>query len=76
MVHKIPINNLDHNRLIMKLNNEHVKTTKEFRYELFWKKEDDFLERVRKALNSPLRVKNNLSCFLLKLKNLEESLKG
>jgi hypothetical protein len=42
----------------------------------FGKKEDDFLERVRKALNSPLRVKNNLSCFLLKLKNLEESLKG
>jgi hypothetical protein len=49
MVHKIPRNNLDHNPLIIKLNNEHVRPQKEFRYELYWKKEEEFLDRVKKA---------------------------
>jgi hypothetical protein len=49
LVHKIPRNSSDHNPLILKLNNEHVKHSKDFRYELYWKNKENLLERVKKA---------------------------
>jgi hypothetical protein len=42
MVHKIARNKYDHNPLILKLNNGHVNPLRDFRYELYWKNEEDF----------------------------------
>jgi hypothetical protein len=55
---------------------EHVKKTKDFRYELFWMKADDFLERVKKAWLCAKKGKDRLSSFILKLMSVKDSLKG
>jgi hypothetical protein len=46
MVHKIPQNKSDDNPLISKLNNEHVKLVRYFRYELYLKNEEECLDMV------------------------------
>jgi hypothetical protein len=71
VVHKIRRNYSHHNPLILKLNNDHVEPIKNFRYELFWKNEEDFLERVKKSWLQLVFGKDNLSWFLLKLKNVK-----
>ena len=76
LVHKITKNCSDHCPLILSLNNERVKPPSTFRYELFWEQEVDFLDRVKKAWLLPVRGKDALSCFIFKLKNVKNSLKG
>jgi hypothetical protein len=67
MVHKIPRNKSNHSTMIIKLNNDNVKPTKDFRSELLWKNEDDILDRVMKAWLHPVIGKDKLSCFLVKI---------
>jgi hypothetical protein len=76
MVHKIPRNDSDHNSLVIKLNNEHAKPIKNLIYELFWRNEEDFLKRVKVAWEKLVFGKDRLSVFLLRLKNVKNSLKG
>jgi hypothetical protein len=53
-----------------------VKPAKSFRYELFWKNEKGFLERVKKAWEKLVTGKDILCRFLLSLKNVKNTLKG
>jgi hypothetical protein len=63
-----PRNNYDNNPLIINFHNEHLS----FFGLIFF----EYVDRVEKAWTTPVQGKDDLICFLLKVKNVKCFLKG
>jgi hypothetical protein len=75
-VHKLSREISDHNPIILDTMEGSEKQIKEFRFDKRWLKEESFLPKVARVWAQPIRARDNLSLFLLKLKNLKKTLKG
>jgi hypothetical protein len=72
-VHKLSREISDHNPIILDTMEGSEKQIKEFRFDKRWLKEESFLPKVARVWAQPIRARDNLSLFLLKLKNLKDS---
>jgi hypothetical protein len=76
-VYKLPRDMSDHNPLVVDImNHQRVGRNDEFRFELPWLKQRDFLERVGKLWKVPIGDSIPLDRVLFKLKKVKKSLKG
>jgi hypothetical protein len=75
-VHKLSREISDHNSIILDTMEGREKQIKEFRFDKRWLKEETFLPKIARVWAQPIRAKDNLSLFQLKLKSLKKTLKG
>jgi hypothetical protein len=52
------------------------KQNKEFGFDKRWLKEETFLPKVYRIWAQPVRARDSLACFQMKLKSLKKFLKG
>ena len=75
-VHKLTRDVSDHNPIILDTMENKETKTRVFRFEKRWLKEETFLMRVSKIWCQPVRAKNSLDLFQIKLKRVKKDLKG
>jgi hypothetical protein len=73
---KIPRLMSDHNPIILDTHEKIEPKSREFRFEKSWIKHPDFLSRVEKAWNSPVRGMDSISIVQEKFKKVKHSLNG
>jgi hypothetical protein len=75
-VHKLSREISDHNPIILDTMEGREKQSREFRFDKRWLKDESFLAKVDRIWAQPVRARDSLSLFQLKLKKLKRSLKG
>jgi hypothetical protein len=75
-VHKLTREVSDHSPIILDTMEGKENQRREFRFEKRWLKEEEFLHRVVKIWAQPVRAKDSLAKFQIKLKLVKKNLKG
>jgi hypothetical protein len=75
-VHKVVREISDHNPLILDTMEQKDRPVRDFKFEKSWLQEDDFLNRVSRAWQKPVRATDSLGIIQMKLKNVKNDLKG
>jgi hypothetical protein len=74
-VHKLVRELSDHNPLILDTMEQRDKVVRDFKFEKAWLQVEDFLIRVSRAWQNPVRASDSLGKLQLKLKNVKKDLR-
>jgi hypothetical protein len=66
----------DHNPIILDTMENREQRSREFRFDKRWIKDENFLLSVSRVWARPVRARDSLELFTMKLKNIKKDLKG
>jgi hypothetical protein len=75
-VHNLVREISDHNPLILDTMEQKDRHVRDFKFEKSWLQEDDFLDRVSRVWQKPIRPTDSLGIIQMKLINVKNDLKG